>query len=208
MLINGYKTSNNYKALFELMHIQSVLCYLDYNCYPQHQSMGDNEPMWDICEAQLKTDNHPFYQLTSRGYCYLHAKSMNEFIEKCNKYQVRFIMPTQSFDANTTSSLLELFKPIVFDTPEALHAKAKELDCLPYKGAEDIQYLHHIGGTLYKEGNRLFYFKKAFSDQELEFLVKADGYKQLKDKENFYISGNQNTGVLYVVENQKDQELK
>lgn len=204
MLINGYDTSNNYKALFELMHIQSILCYVDYNCYPQHQSMGDNEPMWDICEAQLKTNERPFYELTSRGHCYFQATSMDEFIEKCNKYQVRFIMPTQSFDANATSSLLELFKPIVFETPEALHAKAKELDCIPFKGASDVQYLKHIAAKMYKNGHKLFYFKKAFSEIELRDLVMVEDFNKTGEKENIYLSGNKYTGVLYVVENTKD----
>ena len=207
MKINGNETSNNYEMLFELIKTQRVICYVDYNRFSQHRIIGDDEPIWDICEAQFRTDGDSFYELLSRGHCYFYTKSKDKFIEKCKKYQVSFVLPTQSA-TDLASSLLELFSPIVFETPEALHAKAKELDCIPFKGASDIQYLKHIAAKMYKNDHRLFCFKKAFSDIELRELVMVEDFNKTAKKENIYLSGNKYTGVLYVVENQKDQELK
>lgn len=188
MLINGYNTSNDYEVLFELIQTQNVICYVDYNRFSQ-----EVESLWDVCEAVMRTEHRSVYELVSRGYCYFQATTEEEFIEKCQRNKVRFI--------SSTYSLLELFKPMVFDTPEALHAKAKELNCVPFEGAEDIQYLHHIAAKMYKTGHRLFYFKKTFSVRELEHLVGCDDYKEVDGKLNIFINCNHNTGVLYVIEN-------
>jgi len=198
MLINGYNTSNDYEMLFELMREQNIICYIDYNRHSEGM-----EPLWDVCEAITRIYPHSIYELVSRGYCYFQATTKEKFIEKCFHNKVRFVSTLQSPQTTPTpASLLELFKLVVFETPEALHVKAKELNCGPhYKDAEDIQYLHHIAGTLYKQGCKLFYFKKAFSEEELEHLIYCDDYKEVKDKPNIYINGNHNTGVLYVVEN-------
>ena len=189
MVINGYNTSNDYEVLFKLMREQNIICYID---------SFDR----DVCEAIFRIELCPFYELVSRGFRHFSVNTKEEFIEKCERHKVWFVLPVQSNQTTLTSSLLDLFQPMVFETPEALHVKAKELNCGPhYKGAEDIQYLHHIAGTLYKQGYKLFYFKKAFSEKELEHLIYCDDYKEVKDKPNIYINGNHNTGVLYVVEN-------
>lgn len=197
MLINGYTTSNDYEALFELMQTRNVICYVDYNRF----SSEEIEPLWDVCEAVMQTEYHLLYELVSQGYCYFKATTKEEFIEKCQRNKVRFVSPL-------TSSLLELFTPMIFESPEALHVKAKELDCIPFKDADDIQYLKSIAAKMYKNGHRLFYFKKSFTNIEIEHLLMADNFDPIKKNENIFISGNHNTGVLYVVENEgkKDKE--
>lgn len=59
---------------------------------------------------------------------------------------------------------------------------------------------------MYKNDHKLFYFKKTFSEKELERLVTVENFSQAKDNKHIYISGNHNTGVLYVIENVKEDK--
>ena len=173
-----------------------------------YKSQIVDDPIWDICEAIGKRVDRPFYELVSRGHLYFSVVSREKFIDKCQQFQVRFVQPIQTLENDLSESLLNLFNPIEFDSSKSLHVKAKELDCVPFNGASDIQYLQHIAAEMYKNGHKLFYFKKAFSEIELKHLVMVDGFSKAEDKENIYLSGNQNTGVLYVIENLKKESKK
>lgn len=139
-----------------------------------------------------------------------------EILEEYKEMDGIVIIPTPRLDKAIaelemhakTLPLLDLFLPMLFHSPYELHEKAKELDCVLFEGADDIQYLKHIAAKMYENGYTLFYFKKAFSEIELKHLVMADNFSEAKNKENIYISSNQNTGVLYVVENLKKESKK
>lgn len=129
------------------------------------------------------------------------SKDEKEQIEASLEYI--YSLEEKSCLAQTSDTLLNFFMPLEFKSSEALRMKAKELDCIPFNDADDICCLHDIGGRLYKEGRRLFYFKKEFSKEELELLVYCYDYKEVYGEPNIFIHGNHNTGVLYVVENIK-----
>lgn len=106
-------------------------------------------------------------------------------------------------------SLINSLAPMVFDSPEELHAKAKELDVFIGQ-SDDINLLDRVGSMLFSiKGHRLFYFKKEFwLKKELDSLKSCVSYRQFGlDIPNLYIFGSPHKGIVYIVEN-LNREIK
>ncbi len=106
-------------------------------------------------------------------------------------------------------SLINSLAPMVFDCPEELHAKAKELDVFIGQ-SDDIELRDRVGSMLFSiKGHRLFYFKKEKKKKkELTSLKMCAKYRQFGlDIPNLYIFGSPHKGIVYIVENMK-REIK
>lgn len=187
MVINGYNTSNDYEVLFKLMREQNIICYID---------SFDR----DVCEAIFRIELCPFYELVSRGFRHFSVNTKEEFIEKCERHKVWFVLPMQSNQTTLGPSLLDLFAPICFNTPEDLITKANELDVKPYNGASIVTYFIHVAGKLCRSTNtRLFYLKAPYSVATYESLLDHN-FKIAFGKKNVYLGSNGFHGSLLIIE--------
>ena len=81
---HAYSTSRDYEALWCLAQKTSIICFLDYSKRSR-----------DVA-ATLFFDNgigDASVEVSSRGLCYIYAKTMQEFKEMCESLSVEFIVP-------------------------------------------------------------------------------------------------------------------
>lgn len=77
--IAGYQTSKDYKRLWEIAIKQSVLCVCDY-----HECRDSAQTIYDSAGVLF---------VSARGVSYICAKSVNEFIEQCQKINLEWVIP-------------------------------------------------------------------------------------------------------------------
>lgn len=75
---HGYKTSTDYHTLYDVAHLQSVVCFVDY-----HECR-------DIAATIVFSD---VIEISARGIGYIYATSKSEFAAQCEKLNVEFILP-------------------------------------------------------------------------------------------------------------------
>lgn len=75
---HGYQTSRDYHTLYDVAHLQSVVCFVDY-----HECR-------DVAATLLLGD---VIEISARGIGYVYATSKSEFSAQCEKLNVEFILP-------------------------------------------------------------------------------------------------------------------
>lgn len=82
--ISGYKTSRDYKRLWELAQRASVICIVDY---------GDSHYR-DVAQTIFSNyDNNLALEIKVRGVGYIYGDGKSDFIAKCTRYNVEFVEP-------------------------------------------------------------------------------------------------------------------
>ena len=84
--IEGYKTSRDYKELFEMMTKASVVCVVDY---------GETGRCRDVAHTLFRDG---VYQISARGISYVCAETLEEFIKQCESDNVEFIPPNRAMN--------------------------------------------------------------------------------------------------------------
>lgn len=103
-------------------------------------------------------------------------------------------------EIRTINSFFSLFGPELFNSPEELIWKAKELKIELYKDASIITYLIHVAGNIARNTHtRLFYLKAPYSKEICESLGDHN-FKPAFGKENVYLGSNGFHGSLFIVE--------
>lgn len=85
---DGYVTSRDYGSLIEFMKLNSVICLVDW-------WKGEQEDEFlDVCHTLFGDDKS--MQVTARGIYYIHAQhgENKTFINECESWQLRFLVPT------------------------------------------------------------------------------------------------------------------
>ena len=82
--IRGYKTSKDYKKLFELAQKQSIVCICNYskNCR-------------DVAHTLAERDNT--LSVSARGTSYITGFGLDDFVEQCEKYELEWIIPNKEY---------------------------------------------------------------------------------------------------------------
>lgn len=90
----GYKTSSDYELLVKLMNEQIVVCEVDYNW------RDGSAPTRDIAKAIYNNygyegDDEMLYSISSRGISYITEDDKQQFINKCKRFNVKFMLPNK-----------------------------------------------------------------------------------------------------------------
>jgi len=96
--------------------------------------------------------------------------------------------------------LLKHFKPVVFESLDDIDTTLAKYNIKNYDWMCWAVKIQYISGTIYKDGHKLFYFKKKFTEQDIKDLI-VNNYSLSHGSENVYIGHNHNTGVLFIFEN-------
>lgn len=78
--------SDDYTQLVELMKVRSRVCVVDYS----YRDDGD-PPTRDIAKTIFSGTDRPIYQVSARGMGYLWAENEKDFIDQCQKYNLKFL---------------------------------------------------------------------------------------------------------------------
>ncbi len=76
--------SDNYQQLVELMKQRAIVCLVDYKCHPD-----GNEASRDIAKTTYSPS--PSFEVTARGIGYIWANSEAEFINQCQRCNLKFL---------------------------------------------------------------------------------------------------------------------
>jgi hypothetical protein len=89
-----YQTSRDYRKLWELAHIASIICILD-------MQLGKPNTCRDIALTTHSPDWSPeVVQVGARGIGYVWAESIEEFIAQCQASRLEWLIPPE---VDTTS---------------------------------------------------------------------------------------------------------
>lgn len=109
-------------------------------------------------------------------------------------------------EIRTINSFLSLFEPMLFNSPDELIWKAKELKIDLYKDTSIITSLIHVAGNISRNSHtRLFYLKVPYLKDTCESLC-DHSFKKAFGKENVYLASNGFHGSLFIVELEKNKE--
>lgn len=82
--LSGYKMSRDYAMLWELAKTQSVVCVCDYGLtYPKCR---------DVAQT-ISHDEKPFVAICARGIEYVSAETVGDFVKRCRRGNVEFVVP-------------------------------------------------------------------------------------------------------------------
>lgn len=81
----GYQTSRDYRKLWELAHIVSIICIVDFD-------HGDANTCRDIARTIYSPDWSP--ELVQVG-AYVWAESIEQFIAQCQARNLEWLIPPQ-----------------------------------------------------------------------------------------------------------------
>lgn len=85
----GYQTFRDYRKLWELAHIASIVCIVDM----EH---GEPNTCRDIARTIYSPDWSPeLVQVGSRGVGHVWAKSIEQFIAQCEACRLEWLVPPQ-----------------------------------------------------------------------------------------------------------------
>ena len=85
MIINGYHTSNDYEAFFNLMHEHRLICFIRFTCN------------WIQCSTRIPNYNleetdRPF-GLDGSDPVFIRSASKEEFLRECKQWELHFVIP-------------------------------------------------------------------------------------------------------------------
>jgi hypothetical protein len=89
MLSLNYDFSEDYEMLFELLHNQIIVCFVDYNAFEKENE--EKEPLYDVCITQRYKPQEGSINIGARGIGYIAAINKEEFIQQCKKRKLKFI---------------------------------------------------------------------------------------------------------------------
>lgn len=95
--LTGYSTSRDYRALYELAKIQSVVCIADYYGGAQRDLDGNPAPVYrDVCQTIAGYG----VQVSCRGVCYADdigpgddPDGVEPFVESCEAVNLEWVVP-------------------------------------------------------------------------------------------------------------------
>ena len=79
----NYNWSQDYELLCDLMAKESIVCKVRY---------FDDKEIYD-CAHTLFNGMWAKYAISSRGTCYVSRNDRKEFIDRCKRYDVSFLVP-------------------------------------------------------------------------------------------------------------------
>lgn len=91
-LSHNYKTSKDYKKLFELIKTEIIVCFVNSYKNP------DGTYMKDVCISNRKYDPE-FISISARGISYIDAFEFDglsiedDFIQQCERIELEYIIP-------------------------------------------------------------------------------------------------------------------